>query len=249
MAAVQPPLLDAAHLGRFFDAARLRLQILAAPKAPPAAPPRPAAAPARPAAAIRFKGPLVVPMPKENALYRRTFNVLLAHPETTDRYDDIIFKYARLHKLEPRLLKAIIAAESEFSTGALSPRGARGLMQVMPLTAEEMGVSRTLLSEPEANIRAGAAYLATLFRAAWKRYKLKGVAYEDAPLWIKQRIIAAYNAGPRFLYHNRWFTQTRHYVRKVLLFYKSRVTDFRRLPGAGGAFSVVSRDSASLALK
>jgi len=81
------------------------------------------------------------------------FRALLAHPETTDRYDDLIFKYARLHRLEPRLLKAIIAAESEFSTGALSPRGARGLMQVMPRTAEEMGISRAELSEPEANIR------------------------------------------------------------------------------------------------
>ncbi len=172
---------------------------------------------------------LVVPFPTETPQYRRTFQALLSHPTKTDRYDKLILKYARIYRLDARLLKSIIAAESEFVVGALSPRGARGLMQVMPSTAEEMGVPRTHLGDPEFNIAAGAAYVAYLFKTAWRRYKLKGILrYDETPLWLKQRIIAAYNAGPRFLFRRGgWYRETRSYVRKVLLFYNSRVTDFR----------------------
>jgi len=171
--------------------------------------------------------PLVIPMPKATPAYRHTFHVLSAHPEVTDRYDAIILEQAARRAMDPRLIKAIIAAESEFSNAALSPRGARGLMQILPATAEELGVARKNLSDPEANIRAGTAYLARLHEAAWKRYRLKGVGYRDAPLWVVQRIIAAYNAGPRALNRDRWMRQTRNYVRKVLLFYRSDVSEFR----------------------
>lgn len=172
----------------------------------------------------------VIPAPRETPAYRLTFNILAARPDLTDRYDGLVLKYARLHGLDARLVKSIIAAESEFSPKAVSPRGARGLMQVMPATAEELGVPRARLSEPEANIRAGTAYLALLFRAAWLKYKLKGTAYSDSPPWLRQRVIASYNAGPRSLTNTRWHAQTRHYVRKVLLFYRSPVADFRSPP-------------------
>ena len=46
-------------------------------------------------------------------------------------------------------------------------------------------------------------------------------------LWILQRVVAAYNAGPRFLKRDKWYRQTRGYVRKVLLYYHSSVTDIR----------------------
>jgi len=169
----------------------------------------------------------VISTPKPTSAYLRTFQALRSHPEVTDRYDDLILKYARAYELEPRLLKAIIAAESEFAPGAVSPRGARGLMQVMPATAEELGVPRGRLHDPEFGIRAGAGYLALLFKAGFRRYGLKGVAFKDSPTWLKQRVIAAYNAGPRHLFHNRWRRPTRSYVRKVFLFYYSGVTDFR----------------------
>jgi soluble lytic murein transglycosylase-like protein len=100
-------------------------------------------------------------------------------------------------------------------------------MQVMPATSEEMGVSGKALYEPEANIRAGTLYLVHLFERAWRRYHLKGVAYTDAPPWLVQRIIAAYNAGPRFLARRRLYRQTRDYVKKVLLFYRSKVSEVR----------------------
>lgn len=170
----------------------------------------------------------VIPTPRETPSYRHTFRVLAAHPELTDRYDGLILKHARLRGLDARLVKSIVAAESEFSPSALSPRGARGLMQVVPATAAEMGVPGRLLGDPESGIRAGTAYLDLLYRAAWRKYKLKGVAYERAPLWLRQRIIAAYNAGPTSLTNERWRRPTRDYVRKVLLYYESPVTLLRR---------------------
>jgi membrane-bound lytic murein transglycosylase B len=229
LAALQAPGLDMAHLNHFFDVARLQFQTLTAPKAAAQAAPKPVTPPAL-SKINTEKHSLVVPPPVASALYQHTFNVLMAHPEVTDQYDDLILKYAEAYGLEPRLLKAVIAAESEFMLEAVSPRGAHGLMQVMPATAREMGVDFGDLHDPEHNIQAGAAYVAHLFASAFKKFNLKGVRFQDAPLWIKERVIAAYNAGPRFLWHNRWFTQTKQYVRKVMLFYGSKVTDLRRPP-------------------
>lgn len=233
MAGVQGAGWDAVGFSRFYDAARHGLG--SAVVRPPEARFDQAAAPARGTEVELFVGPrppsrpLIVPNPTATPEYRHTFQILLASPEITDRYDEMILKYAELYHLDARLLKSIVAAESEFGFRALSPRGAQGLMQVMPKTAEEFGIPANRLYEPEFNIAAGAAYVARLFQAAFRKYKLKGVRFRDAPLWLKQRIVAAYNAGPRFLFRDRgWYKQTRDYVRKVLLFYNSSVTDFRR---------------------
>ncbi len=173
---------------------------------------------------------LVVPLPKETQAYKRTFRILLSNLEKTDRYDKLIAKYAAEYRLNPRLLKAIIAAESEFNTDAVSPRGARGLMQLIPATAEEMGVPGEKLHDPEANIRAGAAYLHFLFVHGSKKFKVdNNRQFAQAPLWLTERVIAAYNAGPRFLNKLPLHTETRLYVRKVVLFLRTSVTDLRRL--------------------
>ncbi len=246
MASVSPGGFDYVGLNHFFDAARVHLQAVLSPKDPPPDERQAKAAPevrivvgpdrAAPSKPRSLTPVPLIPAPAETPAYRRTFRNLLSHPEITDRYDEIILRNSAAFGLDARLLKSIIAAESEFFFGALSPRGAKGLMQVMPTTAEEMGIPGRRLSEPEYNIAAGAAYLARLFSAAFRRYKLRGVRFADAPLWLIQRIVAAYNAGPRFLFHNHWFRQTRHYVRKVLLFYGSQVTDFRRAPRALGDY-------------
>ncbi len=222
--AAVPAGLDWARLTHLFDAA-------------PARPPRASL----PWVAQEPRGPRQAPLPapqapaKETGAYRRAFRVMLAHPEKTDRYDELILRESKAYGLDPRLLKAIIAAESEFSRTALSPRGAQGLMQVMPATAEEVGVPAGRLFEPEANMRAGASYLARLFAAAWKSYRLRGVRFQDGPLWVVERVIAAYNAGPRFLFRGRWWRETAHYVRKVMIYYRSRVTDLLRGPKAPSA--------------
>ncbi len=201
---------------------------------------------------VHLRLPPVVSVLKESPAYRRTFHSLLAHPEITDRYDDTILAYSNLHHLDARLVKAIVAAESQFWPGALSPKGARGLMQVMPKTARDMGMTPGQLYDAEDNIMVGTAYLDELYRTAWRAYGLKDLPYEAAPYSLRQCIVASYYAGPKALKRNffsglarrkfhgrrlplrRWRYRRemgRHitaYVRKVMLFYHSPATDFRR---------------------
>ena len=230
----QQPRMSAARLNQMFDASPVRkalpqAAVVAAPRYSERVP-APFMADDRPRAA-RLHQDLVVPVPKADPIYRRTFTSLLSRPEKTDRWDDLIIKYARKYRLDARFLKSIMAAESEFNPLALSPAGARGLMQVMPRTAEGVGVPGSKLYDPEAAIKAGAAYIQVLFRTAWKLFKLDGVRYTDVPHWVMQRVVAAYHAGPKFLTRKRWFSSTRAYVRKVVLFYHSKVTDLRRPAG------------------
>ncbi|UPT72510.1 MAG: transglycosylase SLT domain-containing protein [Elusimicrobiota bacterium] len=171
---------------------------------------------------------LVVPVPNETPAYKRTFKAMLANPDKTDKFDEMILTYSRIYKLDSRLLKSIMAAESEFNPQAVSPAGARGLMQVMPVTAAGVGVQPERLNEPRSGVKAGAAYLQVLFETAWRKFKLKGVRYTDAPMWVVQRVIAAYHAGPKFLTRLNLFPSTRAYVKKVVLFYHSKVSDLRR---------------------
>lgn len=203
--------INAADYARFFDGGPRWVGRADVPLPSRVEPPR------------RSDEPFVVEIPAvPPAPFARTFSRLLARGETS-RYDDLIRADAAERGLDPRLVKAVIAAESEFSTRARSPKGALGLMQVMPATAGSVGVESGRLFDPAANIRAGTAYLASLFERAWRRYHLKGVDYGRAPAWLIQRIVAAYNAGPRFLARRHLYRQTREYVQRVLLFYRSEV--------------------------
>ncbi len=115
---------------------------------------------------------------------------------------------ARKHRLPEAFVKSIVAAESAFQTDAVSPKGALGLMQVMPETASEMGLDASV---PAQNIEAGTAYLAALVR----RYRATS---RD---WLRHAI-AAYNAGPGNVDHYRGvppFRETRAYVTRVLRFF------------------------------
>jgi hypothetical protein len=94
-------------------------------------------------------------------------------------YDDLIREAAERHDLEYELVKAVIRAESDFDRLAVSPKGARGLMQLMPATASDHQVRNPFA--PRENITAGCRYLRTLI----DRY---GGSLELA--------LAAYNAGP-----------------------------------------------------
>jgi len=154
---------------------------------------------------------------------------LLTHEERIDRYDALILKNAQSRRLNPRLVKSIIAAESGFYQGALSPKGARGLMQLLPQTAEEMGVDRGQLGDPESNLRAGTAYLNWLYRTAWRTYGFEG-SYRDGPAWAQRQVIAAYHGGPRQLFRKNWPPRTRLYVRDVMRYYNSPVTALRSRP-------------------
>jgi soluble lytic murein transglycosylase len=93
-------------------------------------------------------------------------------------YDGLIGLTARENEVEPALVKAVIAAESNFDPEAVSRKGAQGLMQLMPVTATDLGVDDPL--RPTENVRGGTRYL-----------RLMLDRYGDL-----ERALAAYNAGP-----------------------------------------------------
>ena len=98
-------------------------------------------------------------------------------------YKDIIQNVAKSYGISPDLIAAVIKCESNWKADALSPKGARGLMQVMPLTAKgEFQVDPDHLWQPNVNIHVGTAYLRVLANR-----------YNGNP----SATIAAYNAGPR----------------------------------------------------
>jgi len=118
------------------------------------------------------------------------------------RYGQFIRAAAERYSLDPELIKAIIKVESSFNPAAVSDKGAMGLMQLMPRTAEEMRVGAPF--EAEENIMGGSRYLR----------KLLDLFEGDLQLGL-----AAYNAGPARVLENGAIPkipETEQYVQKVL---------------------------------
>lgn len=112
------------------------------------------------------------------------------------------------HRVPAVFITSIVAAESNFDPTAMSAKGAIGLMQLMPATAQMFGADPTV---PEQNVDAGTHYLRVLMD---KYHKYRN--------WLT-RVIAAYNAGPQVVdrYHGvPPYPETRTYVARVLLFLK-----------------------------
>ena len=125
-------------------------------------------------------------------------------PLSDTEIDGLIEQYATQYKVEPTLVKAVIRTESGFKVRAVSPRGARGLMQLMPRTARSRGC-RNVYDASE-NIEAGVKHLRLLL----DQYG------NNLP-----RVLAAYNAGsePVDRYHGiPPYAETQSYVKQVLLF-------------------------------
>ncbi|MTV48963.1 transglycosylase SLT domain-containing protein [Heliobacillus mobilis] len=138
-------------------------------------------------------------------------------------HKQLIFKYSSEYRIDPYLVTAIIRRESKFFYWAESAKGAKGLMQIMPQTAQWVskqiplaGYSDEQLYEPETNIRIGCWYLASL------KEEFNG----NIPI-----MIAAYNGGrgnvQQWIKEQRWsgkehtledipFPETREYVKAVL---------------------------------
>jgi soluble lytic murein transglycosylase-like protein len=171
------------------------------------------------------KGPLRAPA-LDRALIRSA-RAYQGNRRSTDRFDGLLLSAGLLFGIDPRLLKALIAVESSFRQTARSRMGALGLMQLMPAAAKEVGVGPMLLAEPVFNVYAGAAYLSRLFNKALRRYRMRHLAPGEVPSWVLGRVLAAYNSGPRCLGRKYLSSHARRYVRKVLFFYLSEVSDLR----------------------
>jgi len=125
-------------------------------------------------------------------------------PQT--QIDPMIRKAAQKHKVRAALVKSIVAAESAFNANAKSAKGALGLMQLMPQTAQEYGANPM---DPAQNIEAGTHYLKVLL-TRYGRYRN-----------CMARVIAAYNAGPANVDKYRGvppFRETRGYVQRVMAY-------------------------------
>ncbi len=127
-------------------------------------------------------------------------------------YDRLIVRYARQYNLEPELVKAIMAIESDFSPNLSSSAGARGLMQVMPDTAAFVGMTST--TDPEQNIHAGVRYLAYLAQRFQGDLVYMAAGYNSGPNRVARNggvppIQETYDYVRRFLAHFSYYRQRR----------------------------------------
>lgn len=135
----------------------------------------------------------------------------------SNQYDQLIQQAAQKYNLDPNLLKSVIKQESGFNANAQSPAGAQGLMQLMPATAKEMGVTNAM--DPAQSIDAGARYLAQ---------QLKTFNGDVS------KALAAYNAGAgNVMKYNGVppFAETQNYVKSITADYAKRTA----LAGGKGA--------------
>jgi hypothetical protein len=126
-------------------------------------------------------------------------------PNLSTKFDELFNEIARTYNLDPRLLHAIAKVESNYNPRAVSPKGALGVMQLIPSTARLVGVSD--LFDPRENIHGGARYL---------KYLLD--KFGDLTL-----ALAAYNAGPKAVEAYGGippYEETQRYVRSVLSLYQ-----------------------------
>jgi soluble lytic murein transglycosylase-like protein len=116
--------------------------------------------------------------------------------------DQVVRDAASKNRIDPDFVSSVIKAESNFKTHAVSKKGAQGLMQLMPDTATQLGVTDAF--DPKANVEAGTAYLSSLLNL-----------YHDDPI----KALAAYNAGAfRVKQYNGVppYRETRAYVSKIV---------------------------------
>jgi hypothetical protein len=135
-------------------------------------------------------------------------------------YGELIFETARRHEISPRLVAAMVRAESSFDPEAVSSKGAVGLLQLMPATARRFGLTSSERYRPERNLEAGVRYL------RWLLDRFEG----ELPL-----ALAGYNAGEANV--ERYggvppFRETRQYIR--------RIYGFLGLSGADGAVAATA---------
>ena len=151
---------------------------------------------------------------KEKTLY------LLAYPLGNS---SLVNQYAQLQNLDSALLSALILEESRFQVQAVSPAGARGLMQVMPQTgrqiARELKVrpfSEEQLFDPEVNIRLGSRYFARMLEEFEGKVHLALAAYNAGPQAVRKWLAAGRSSAEDEFVENIPYLETRNYVIRVI---------------------------------
>ena len=121
---------------------------------------------------------------------------------------EVVSSASVTHQIDPDLINSVIHAESNFNSHAISPKGAQGLMQLMPQTASRLGVNNSF--DPESNVDGGTKYLRELL---------------ELYNWDMVKALAAYNAGPQRVaqYHGvPPYRETRAYVRRIVLDFNNK---------------------------
>jgi soluble lytic murein transglycosylase-like protein len=139
---------------------------------------------------------------------------------------ELVMKMAPLYQVQPQLALAIMAAESNFDSLALSPKNAQGLMQLIPQTSERFNVKNAF--DPAQNIRGGLSYLRWL------------LAYFEGDVAL---VAAAYNAGEGKVERYRGvppYLETRAYVQRILKAVGNPVHPFdARITRASASLSLI----------
>lgn len=183
----------------------------------------PGEVPARPRAPLRIDKSLPESSPYRLEIQRSDYRMASAEavggrkkPRSGGEFSGEIERQARAQKLDPDLVHAVIRAESAYRPAAVSPKGAIGLMQVMPGTGKRFGVSN--LERPESNLKAGTAYL---------RYLID--RFNNIPL-----ALAGYNAGEGAVIKHGYqippYPETQGYVRSILRDYGDALAPLESRP-------------------
>ena len=129
----------------------------------------------------------------------------LSYSKRVEEYWPIITETCNRHGVDAELVKAVIQVESNYNHRAVSPKGAMGLMQLMPGTANRYGVKEAF--DPQQNVDGGVRYLRDLLALFGRDTKLALAAYNAG-----EGAVQRFNGIPRYV-------ETQNYVRKVLALY------------------------------
>jgi soluble lytic murein transglycosylase-like protein len=176
------------------------------------------------AAELRLSSELKVIPATDNLSDHVIFRRVSKSPNVA-KFDSLVIAAAEKSRLDPALVKAVIAVESAYDPGAVSPKGATGLMQLIPGTAQRYGVK--VIADPKENIGGGTRYLRDLL---------------DLFQGNLQLALAGYNAGEGAVqrYKNTIppYPETQNYVKLVMQFYGYFNPDGAARYGIGGTKNV-----------